>query len=110
VGALKAVGAAEGTVAERERVLAVETAQAFVPLLRQHIVKEDRILYPMALQMLEPAALDAVETEFERFETTFSAGGEVARLYRLAETLERAFPGDPVRMAGGSLTGCGASR
>jgi hemerythrin-like domain-containing protein len=104
------VGAGAGAVGTSERGSAVATAREFVPLLRQHIVKEDRILYPMALQMLGPAELDAIENEFDVFERAFSAGGEVERLHRLAETLEGAFRGDQDRMAAGSLMGCGAGR
>ncbi|MGC4117462.1 MAG: hemerythrin domain-containing protein [Myxococcales bacterium] len=50
--------------AEAARV--AEAASRFATLLRDHIRKEDRILYPMAEEHLSPQALDALGVEFDR--------------------------------------------
>lgn len=52
------------TEAEAGRV--AESASSFATLLRDHIRKEDRILYPMAEAHLAPEALDALGVEFDR--------------------------------------------
>ncbi|HEY3444733.1 MAG TPA: hemerythrin domain-containing protein [Myxococcales bacterium] len=43
-----------------------EAAASFATLLRDHIRKEDRILYPMAEEHLSPQALDALGAAFDR--------------------------------------------
>ena len=107
VGSLRSVAQGSGAIEAPEREKALAASQAFVPLLRQHILKEDRILYPMALQMLAPPELDAIESDFDSFEREFSAGGAVVKLYRLADDLDKAFPPNPALMAASALTGCG---
>jgi hemerythrin-like domain-containing protein len=74
-------------------------ADAYVPLLRQHILKEDRILYPMALQVLTSPELDAMNTEFEVFDRRMNAIGARDQLQALADRLTGRFrPAEPVRM------------
>jgi hemerythrin-like domain-containing protein len=45
-----------------------ENAKAYVYLLRSHIEKEDRILYPMAVNALGNKGIDAMAPEFDRVE------------------------------------------
>ena len=56
-------GDGTGPLTAVETQLVLEHAGAFIPLLRAHIQKEDRILYPMALRLLAAPELDAMETE-----------------------------------------------
>lgn len=43
-------------------------ARGFVDLLRDHIAKEDQVLFPMADRMLPPAAQDVLLRDFRTFE------------------------------------------
>ena len=107
VRALTAIGTGAGEAgSEGSRVL-LEHADAYVPLLRQHIQKEDRILYPMALQSLTRSELDAMNGEFEVFEARMHADGSYDRLRGLAERLAARFHPDPARMAAAQLVHCG---
>jgi hemerythrin-like domain-containing protein len=54
VAVLREAGQGDGALSGVEVQLVVEHASAFVPLLRAHILKEDRILYPMAVRFLPP--------------------------------------------------------
>ena len=108
VGVLRQVGEGEGPVSGVEAHLVVEHASAFVPHLRAHIQKEDRILYPMALRLLTGPELDAILTEFEAFDAGRRVDGTRDRLEGLADRLVAAFPPDPVRMAAAeNLVACG---
>jgi hemerythrin-like domain-containing protein len=49
-------------------------ARAFVELLREHIAKEDEILFPMADRMLPPAVQDELLRGFEHAEKDMGAG------------------------------------
>ncbi|HEX9185856.1 MAG TPA: hemerythrin domain-containing protein [Vicinamibacteria bacterium] len=107
VSALRQVGGAPGPVSAIESQVVVESASAFVPLLRAHIQKEDRILYPMALRLLTGPELDAMEAEFEALDARMRADGSFGRLHGLAERLATAFRPDPERMAAAAqLVGC----
>ena len=46
----------------------IENARGYIYLLRQHINKEDTVLYPMAQNSLGKAGIDAMKSEFERVE------------------------------------------
>jgi hemerythrin-like domain-containing protein len=98
VSALSELAAARGeAAADAQRLL--DHVDAYAPLLRQHIVKEDRILYPMAFQMFTDPELDAMNTEFEAFETRMHADGSYDRLRALAERLTTRYRPDADRLA-----------
>jgi hemerythrin-like domain-containing protein len=108
VSALRQVGDGAGPLAAMETQLVLENAGAFIPLLRAHIQKEDRILYPMAVRLLTGPEMDAMETEFEALEARMRAGGSYDRLHGLADRLTAAFRPDPARMAAAAqMVGCG---
>ena len=98
VAAMRQVAEGEGAVGAAEQALLVSHAQGFIPLLRSHILKEDRILYPMAVRALTPVELEAMETAFADFDRAASAGGALERLRATAERLVAAFPPDVARM------------
>jgi hemerythrin-like domain-containing protein len=109
VSVLRQAGAGEGPLSAVETQLVLENATAFVPLLRAHIQKEDRILYPMALRLLAASELDAILTAFEAADARRRADGSLDRLHALADRLTASFPPDPARMAAAAgLVGCGA--
>ena len=95
VSALRQVGDGAGPLAAMETQLVLENAGAFIPLLRAHIQKEDRILYPMAVRLLTGPEMDAMETEFEALEARMRADGSYDRLHGLADRLTAAVPPGP---------------
>ena len=108
VRALSGIAERPGSVQTPEVEALLASADAFVPLLRQHILKEDRILYPMALDVLSGPEVDAMNTQFEEFEATMRVDGTYDALQALAERLIVRFRPDPVRMAAVSqMAHCG---
>jgi hemerythrin-like domain-containing protein len=109
VRTLRQVGQAMGAVEETERRAALTAANEFVPLLRQHIVKEDRVLYPMALRALTGPELDEMETAFEAFEKRLRGDGTEDRLRGLAARLVSSFAPDEARVAAAAaISPCGS--
>jgi len=104
VAVLRQAGRSEGPVETTEGQTVLAAAREFIPLLRQHIVKEDRILYPMALRVLTGAELDQMETAFEAFAKRLDVDGTEDRLRALADRLTSAFAPDPERMAAAAAT------
>jgi len=108
VAVLREAGQAEGAVEATERQGILTAAGEFIPLLRQHILKEDRILYPMALRALTGPELDQMETAFETFEKNLNVDGTEERLRAVAERLTSAFAPDRERMAAAAaMSHCG---
>ncbi len=70
---------------DRQRL--ADAAYGYGDLLRQHIHKEDAILYPMAEQRLPPHLLERIADECERFEAHKASSGEHDRLHALADEL-----------------------
>ena len=110
VASLHALAEGPGALTAPEASVLLGHADAYVPLLRQHIQKEDLILYPLALQVLDAGELDAMNTAFEVFQARLDADGSTDRLRSLAEGLSARYRPDPVRMAEGSRLVCGAPR
>jgi hemerythrin-like domain-containing protein len=108
VRALTEIAARPGDVASADTQALVANAESYVPLLRQHIMKEDRILYPMAMDVLSGPEWDAMNTAFEEFEKGMRADGTYDLLQSLAERLTTRFRPDPARMAMASqMAHCG---
>jgi hemerythrin-like domain-containing protein len=61
VGALAEAGAGAGPLSDGDRAAARVHGARFTALLREHMAKEDRILYPMALRLVPAAAMARVE-------------------------------------------------
>jgi len=107
VGALAAAGEGSGALSATEREAVLAHARAYIPLLRNHILKEDNILYPMALQAIRNEEMDELAKAFEAFERSVMGEGAHARYHGLAEELVAAYPPDPARMASASACfGC----
>jgi hemerythrin-like domain-containing protein len=82
---------AGGDVAARAEV--VDNAQNFIDLLRQHIVKEDNILFMVAEQLLPPDAQTQALAEFERVEQRLAAPGTREKYIALAAQLRQTSSG-----------------
>jgi hemerythrin-like domain-containing protein len=108
VRSLAALAKGAGRMSPEDTTLLLGNVDGFVPLLRLHIQKEDRILYPMALRLLSDSELDAMSVEFEAFEARFRGDGSLDRLTALGERLLARFRPDPARMAeAAELFACG---
>lgn len=107
VKALAELAGRSGPLDADERQVAARHALAYVPLLRGHILKEDNILYPMALQALRNEDLEALTRAFKAFESDVLGAGARERYLALADALVKSFPPDPARMAAGDACfGC----
>jgi hemerythrin-like domain-containing protein len=67
----------------------VQNTLGYVTLLRQHIKKEDNILFPMANRVIPPERQEKVTKEFERIETEETGAGIHEKYLALAEVLEK---------------------
>lgn len=107
VGVFVQIGAGTGPLSDSERGAIIEHALAYIPLLRSHIIKEDNILYPMAVQAIPPAEMAAMLAEFQALEQGATGEDEHQRFKALAEKLVQSYPPDPSRMAAGAgCAGC----
>jgi hemerythrin-like domain-containing protein len=73
---------------------AAENALAYVGLLRQHIMKEDRILFPMANQVIPLRNHDTVLEGFEHVEHEETGEGVHEKYLALAVALEKEAEGN----------------
>jgi len=97
VAALHGLAGKAGNWTAEDRQRLADAAHGYANLLRQHIHKEDAILYPMAQQRLPPALMDRVSRDCERYEAEKTGSGEHERLHRLAEDLVARHAGAPHR-------------
>jgi hemerythrin-like domain-containing protein len=77
---------AQGDESARKQV--VENALGYVALLRQHIMKEDNILFPMADRVIPVAEHAKVAEDFERVEHEETGEGVHEKYLALAASLE----------------------
>jgi hemerythrin-like domain-containing protein len=66
----------------------INNARGYVALLRQHILKEDNVLFPMADQVIPESEHDEVATAFERLEHEEVGEGIHEKYLALAAELE----------------------
>jgi len=64
-------------------------ARGYVELLHGHILKEERVLFPMADQVLSADDQRSLEESFERIETEVMGPGVHERYHRMLDELER---------------------
>lgn len=67
----------------------IAAARGYAALLRDHIAKEDELLFPMAAEMIPEGAQDEVLTRFEHVEHDETGPQGHERLLELAEQLQR---------------------
>jgi hemerythrin-like domain-containing protein len=66
-----------------------DAAMAYVEMLRDHIAKEDGVLFPLAESVLDDAGREELRAEFERFDRDELEPGLLARMLAQAEDLAR---------------------
>ena len=74
---------------ESARDQVIRSARGYVALLRQHIHKEDNILFPMANQVISQAKQGNVVEDFKRVEHKEIGEGVHEKYLALAEALEK---------------------
>jgi len=67
----------------------IENALGYAELLRQHIMKEDQILFPMADQMIPPEKHEQIWEDFEHFEHEETGEGVHEKYLALADRLTK---------------------
>lgn len=100
VRALAAIGEGSGALSPDEQQQVRSHTLQYIPLLREHIQKEDNILYPMAVNTLPAKAMDGLFSQFEEFEADVMTPGVHEQLHTLAGSLVAAYPPDPSRSDG----------
>lgn len=93
-GALAELAAEDAPWDSEQRRRLLMAATGYARLLRDHIYKEDRILYPMAHNMLPEDAWQQIETEFSAFQNAPQRAQQAARLERLAGELADRYAAD----------------
>lgn len=81
-------------------------ALEFIPLLQSHIMKEDQVLYPMALQAIPPEQWKQLDAACDAFDTEVMGQEGVKQLLALAEELNLAFPFDEACLQPSACAGC----
>jgi len=71
----------------------IQNGHKYVELLRQHISKEDRILFPMADKALSDAEQARLSEAFETIERERTGPGEHERYHHVLDELERVIAG-----------------
>lgn len=74
-------------VAAAETARIVASASTFVGLLREHIAKENSVLFPLGKRMLDPETVARLRTEFARTERDLMGEGTQCRYLALAEAI-----------------------
>jgi hemerythrin-like domain-containing protein len=108
VRALVEIGQQTGPLRLDEARQMVKHARAFIPLLLEHIRKEDNVLYPMALQSIPPATLAQLEESCRAYDSEVVGHDEIQRLKDLAQDLLAQYPPHPgVLESAHACSGCG---
>ena len=82
-------------------------ARAYVALLREHIAKENNVLFPMADAMLSEGAQDALLDAFATLEVHDMGAGTHERYLELAQGLARRLGVTPRTQDAGPMVCCG---
>lgn len=69
----------------------MENARSYIDLLRQHIFKEDNILFPMADSLINEQEQKKLLADFERTEKEEIGEGVHERYHKMIEDLEKKF-------------------
>jgi hemerythrin-like domain-containing protein len=72
----------------RMRETLVENARAYISLIRQHILKEDKVLFPMADKLIAVDLQERILNSFEPYDKDATGEGMHEKYYGLAERLE----------------------
>ena len=74
----------------------IRNAFDYVNLLREHIIKEDNVLFPMADQVISDDTMQVVSHEFDRILAEDTEDGTVAKYEALVEKLDNYLHGETI--------------
>ncbi len=83
----------------------IRNAFDYVNLLREHIIKEDNVLFPMADQVISADSMQVVSSEFDLILAEDTENGTVAKYEALVEKLDNYLHGDDQSRLGAASTG-----
>ncbi len=92
VRALMAIGEKTGPLSATESQEVIKHARSFAELLQSHIVKEDRVLYGMAENIIPAREIEKMAEDFEKFELEVTGEGAHEKWHALAHELIKAYP------------------
>ncbi len=69
----------------------IRHARAYIELLEQHIQKENRVLFPMAIRHLSVAKLNELNDGFEKIETDKIGAGRHEAFHRMLDSLKSVY-------------------
>jgi len=81
---------AKGVRGASREALVMHT-RGYVSLLTQHILKEDKVLFPMADELLTPDDQDELEKGFEKIEEEIMGAGTHERYHHMIEEWEKKY-------------------
>lgn len=87
----------------------IEAAQSYSILLRQHIQKENQVLFVLADKMFDAATQQELYESFEEIETNKLGAGTHERLHAMIDRLVEVTAGWPGGEAGPGSEGCSCS-
>jgi len=87
VGILAIMAEKDEAWSDDDRAMITKSALAYVHLLRQHIKKEDNVLFPGAEANLPPEVMKQIGEKFEKFEQEETGPGAHERFHTLADSL-----------------------
>eukprot|EP00823_Brevimastigomonas_motovehiculus_P003534 TRINITY_DN2166_c0_g1_i1.p1 TRINITY_DN2166_c0_g1~~TRINITY_DN2166_c0_g1_i1.p1 ORF type:complete len:309 (-),score=78.01 TRINITY_DN2166_c0_g1_i1:124-1050(-) len=90
---------------ERELSTAIDLSRAYTDLLRQHIQKEDRILYPLARRLLPERMMKEVELECARYDE--GKQKQIIELEQISTQLIKEYPESEIDHTVARESGCG---
>lgn len=88
---LKSLGEMTEPWSDAEKQRFKSAATGFTNLLRQHIFKEDNILYPMACARLDAEVMNEITAKFAAHELSQEQSGEKKRLLALVDGLAQRY-------------------
>ncbi len=95
VAALRDAASRAGHWTADDRALIHEAATGYAELLRQHIAKEDMVLYPMARRALPQEIVTLMEARFDELEGGEDAQTELEEFLSTADALFTRYLGTP---------------
>jgi hemerythrin-like domain-containing protein len=108
VQALHEIGSGTGAMSDEERATLRERADEYVDLLRHHIAKEDRVLFPIAIRTLSESDMEELGARFEEIAAEEESSGRAEHLRALARGSITEYPPPwPTGTSCDSCAGCG---
>ncbi len=91
---LSKIAEGRGAWSREQRRQLLFDATSYARLLNAHIQKEDRVLYPMATQMLPDDVWRQIDSEFSAFQSAPQRAEEAARFEQMAQLLVNRYVAD----------------